>query len=424
MIIHIDCNSFYASCETAFRPDLRGKPVVVANCNEAGGGIILALSKEAKAIGLKRGNPVFQVKDVLEKNNVAVFPSNLLKYCDMSQRIMSLVIEKGTVLDFIQYSVDEFFGTVPTEDPEEVKLLLHNLKNDIEKGIGVPVSCGASSTYTLAKVATWFAKHYPAYEGVAVLPSEKRVAALEKLPIEEVWGIGRRIYKELQYYDVKTAFDFTQKKESFIRSKFTVTGVRTWKELQGTPCIDITSLPLQRNIMHSRTFTFMTSDFQTLRTYMSNYAAAASRKLRDQHSVCQSVGVFIATNPHRDDLEQYGNSASMRLVAPTSDTVTILKKAAELLQLIFREGLQYKRAGIILSDITADNAVQLDMFSNVEPQKSRSLMNATDNINTRYGMNKVRLASQGFEEKTPNLNGFQPLKNQTTNIDDIIVIKK
>lgn len=238
MIIHIDCNSFYASCEIIFRPDLQGKPVVVANCNEAGGGIILALSKEAKTIGLKRGNPIFQVKEIIEKNNVAVFPANLVKYCDISRRIMQVVIDENIVHNFIQYSVDEFFGTILEDDPDKLKRLLLKLKDDIERGIGVPVSCGASTSYTLAKAAIWYAKHYPAFNGVCILPKEKITAALERLPVEEVWGIGRASKHKLDHFGIHTADDFVNKQESFIKRFFSITGVRTWKELQGEPHFD------------------------------------------------------------------------------------------------------------------------------------------------------------------------------------------
>ena len=160
MILHIDCNSFYASCEVSLRPELKGRPVVVANYNEAGGGIILALSKEAKALGLKRGNPVFQVRQLLEQHQVVVFPANLQKYVDISRRVMKVVIESGLVMDFQRYSVDEFFATLPEMTKADTIDYVAQIKELIEHGTGIPVSCGISLTYTLAKVATWYAKRY------------------------------------------------------------------------------------------------------------------------------------------------------------------------------------------------------------------------------------------------------------------------
>lgn len=425
MIIHIDCNTFYVSCEISLRPDLLGKPVVVANCNEVGGGVILALNKEAKSLGLKRGIPVFQVRDLLEKHRVAVFPANLPKYVDISRRLMQVVRDQEIVLHFQQYSVDEFFGELPVDDAQQLRRYALKVKQHIEHCTGIPVSCGISATYTLAKVATWYAKHYQGYQGVCVLLQENYEKALRGIPITDVWGIGRRTAPRMEEMAIHTAFDFIQKPAFVVKQRFKVTGLRTWQELQGTRCITIESPALQRTMMHSRTFTYMTSDRQQLRTCISNYAVAVARKLRDQHSVCLSVGVFISTNSHREDLEQYGMSASTRLSVATADTALITKAALEVFERIFRPGYHYKKAGVVLLEITSDEAIQLDLFDspNHDIQKSRKLMETMDALNRKYGMDSVRLASQGFETTTPNLTNFQPLRNETTNINDIIEVK-
>lgn len=423
MILHIDCNTFYASCEVSLRPDLIGKPVVVANCNEAGGGIILALTKEAKALGLKRGNPVFQVKEILNKNDVAVFPANLPKYVDISRRLMQVVKDTGMVLNFTQYSIDEFFGELPTDDPGELRDVALKVKAHIEKCTGIPVSCGLSLTFTLAKVATWYSKHYSGYKGVCVLPKDKIETALKGLPLAEVWGIGYRTQPRLEAMGMHTAWDFHEKPEYFVQKTLHLPGVRTWKELHGEPCIDIQPLAKQRTIAHTRTFTFMTLKKEDLKTYISNFAVAAARKLRDQHSVCMEVTSFICTNPHREDLQQYGGSETVKLRVATSDTSLIVNAAVQALDAVFKEGFQYKRAGVILSYITSDEAVQLDMFeSSKNMEKSKKLMKTIDELNTKFGMNSVRLAVQGFEEAKPDLTNFQPLKNETTNINDIIEV--
>lgn len=424
MILHIDCNTFYASCEVSLRPDLYGKPVVVANCNEAGGGIILALTKEAKALGLKRGNPVFQVKDILNKNNVAVFPANLPKYVDISRRLMQVVKDQDIVLNFTQYSVDEFFGELPTNDSQELREIALKVKAHIEKCTGIPVSCGLSLTFTLAKVATWYAKHYPGYQGVCVLPEAKIPTALQGLPLADVWGIGYRTQPRLEAMGMHTAWDFHEKPEYFVQKTLHLPGVRTWKELHGEPCIDIQPLAKQKSIAHTRTFTFMSTKKEELQTYISNFAVAAARKLRDQHSVCLEVTSFICTNPHREDLAQYGGGKTVKLRVATADTGVIVNAACQALDAVFREGFQYKRAGVILSDITSDEAVQLDMFddSSRDMEKSKKLMEVVDALNTKFGMNSVRLAVQGFEEAKPDLTNFQPMKNETTNINDIIEV--
>lgn len=425
MILHIDCNTFYASCEVAMRPDLQGKPVAVANCNEAGGGIILALTKEAKALGLKRGDPVFKVTDILNRNHVAVFPCNLPKYVDISRRLMQVVKEQDMVLNFKQYSVDEFFGELPLTAPEELRQAALKIKSHIEQCTGIPVSCGISLSYTLAKVATWYSKHYSGYKGVCVLPEDKVEVALTHYPIADVWGIGRRSAPKLEGKGILTALDFYNQPEYFVRKLMNINGVRTWKELHGIPSVDIDNPPRQKSIVHSRTFTYMTSDEEQLHSYIAEYAVAAARKLRDQHSVCLCVSTFLSTNPHREDLDQYGNFATEKLLVATSDTSVIATAACNALRSIFRPGYQYKRAGVMLSDITGDDAIQLDLFNNQGEKITRSveLMKAIDALTTKYGMNSVKLASQGFDQEKMNLTNFQQLKNQTTNIEDIITVK-
>lgn len=425
MILHIDCNSFYASCEVSLRPDLKGKPVVVANCNEAGGGIILALTKEAKALGLKRGNPVFQVKDVLNKNNVAVFAANLPKYVDISRRLMQVVKEQEIVLDFIQYSVDEFFGELPIDDPGQLRVYALKVKEHVERCTGIPVSCGVSLTYTLAKVATWYAKHYAGYEGVCVLPEDKVDVALKGLPIADVWGIGRRTAPQLAMMGIATAWEFAQRSAAEVEQRLTVVGLRTWRELHGERCISIENPAMQKSIAHTRTFTYMTSDKKQMQTYVSNFAVAAARKLRDQHAICRQVTTFVATNRHRDDLDQYSDAATVKMNVSTSDAREITKAALDALEKVFRSGFMYKRAGVILADINSDECIQLDLFdSSAETyKKSRKLMGVMDSINSMYGMNSVRLASQGFDSFTPDLTNFQPPKNETTDINDIIEVR-
>eukprot|EP00825_Cyclidium_porcatum_P007075 TRINITY_DN13544_c0_g1_i4.p1 TRINITY_DN13544_c0_g1~~TRINITY_DN13544_c0_g1_i4.p1 ORF type:complete len:280 (+),score=-2.02 TRINITY_DN13544_c0_g1_i4:31-870(+) len=208
--------------------------------------------------------------------------------------------------------------------------------------MGIPVSCGASLTNTLAKVATWFAKHYPAYHEICILPKDKIDMALRKLPIQDVWGIGRASVPRLRYDNINTAYEFAFKSESYIQHRFSIAGVRTWKELHGVSCIDVSSPPKQRSIMLSRTFAYMTDSEDALHTYISNFAAGAARKLRDQHSVCRTITTFIVTNRHRDDLSQYGNSATRRFTTPTADTVEIVKGALDMLHQIFLSGYQYK----------------------------------------------------------------------------------
>lgn len=424
MILHIDCNTFYASCEASLRPDLFGKPIVVANCNEAGGGIILALNREAKALGLKRGDPVFKVQDILNYYGVAVFPANLPKYVDISRRLMQVVRDMDMVTNFQQYSVDEFFGELPLEDPQDLREAATRIKRQIERCTGIPVSCGISLSYTLGKVATWYAKHFKGYNGVCVLPKDKIEIALKDFEIGEVWGIGRSSALKLRSRGIDKAIDFYNKREFDVKHLLNINGVRTWQELHGIPTVDIETVESQKSMMHSSTFTYMAEDLNTLSTYVANYSAAVSRKLRDQHSACLCVSVFLGTNPHRDDLAQYGNMASVWLPVATADSIVIGNAAQQALNSIFRKGFKYKRAGVMLTELSPDNAIQLSLFCpNYDVTKSKNLMGVFDSVNNKFGMDTLRLASQGFEKPKLNLMNFQPMKNETTNINDIITVR-
>lgn len=403
MCIHLDCNNFFVSCELISRPELRGTPVVVANDNGNNGGIILALNQEAKAVGLKRGNPLFQVSQLIEKQHVTVIDVHHQLYHDISHQIMEHVRQTEMVLDFVQYSVDEFFGTMPDDDPIRLRGYLLKLKNLIGEKTGIPVSCGAGMSYTLAKTATWFAKHYPGYEGICVMPAEKREQALARVPIADVWGIGRRSIKKLSQEGIQTALDYTQKSEAWVRRLFNVTGIRTWKELRGEPAITLASHERQKSIMYSRTFAHMTDSKTVLLRELSNYATAATRRLREQGSLCGAVTVFLATNRHRTDLAQYNADDTLKLTTPTDDTRIVMQAVSTLLGRIYQPRYQYKQAGVILSQLQSNSGMQLDLFAPQQTEdrtKQKRLMQAIDSINERFGKNQIHFAVQGGESDT------------------------
>ena len=403
MYIHLDCNNFFVSCELISRPELRGTPVVVANDNGNNGGIILALNQEAKVVGLKRGNPLFQVSQLIEKQHVTVIDVHHQLYHDISHQIMEHVRQTEMVLDFVQYSVDEFFGTMPADDPIRLRGYLLKLKNLIREKTGIPVSCGAGMSYTLAKTATWFAKHYPAYEGICVMPADKREQALARVPIADVWGIGRRSIKKLSQEGIQTALDYTQKSEAWVQRLFNVTGVRTWKELRGEPAITLASHERQKSIMYSRTFAHMTDSKTVLLRELSNYATAATRRLREQGSLCGAVTVFLATNRHRTDLAQYNVDDTLKLTTPTDDTRAVMQAVSTLLERIYQPRYQYKQAGVILSQLQSNSGMQLDLFAPQQADdrtKQKRLMHAIDSINERFGKNQIHFAVQGGESDT------------------------
>ena len=400
MYIHLDCNNFFVSCELVSRPELKGTAVVVANNNGNNGGIILALNQEAKAIGLKRGNPIFQVAQLIEQQHVTVIDVHHHLYHDVSHHIMDEVRKTEMVLNFVQYSVDEFFGEMPDDDPTRLRGYLQTLKDLIMRETGIPVSCGAGMTYTLAKTATWFAKHYPAYNGICIMPADKREQALSKVFIKDIWGIGRRSIKTIALNGIQTALDYTRQPEAWIKRHFGVTGLRTWKELNGIPAITIASHERQKSIMYSRTFAHMTNNKTVLMRELSNYASSATRKLREQGSLCRTVTVFLATNRHREDLPQYNADDTIKLSTPTDDSTQIIHVAKQLLDRLFRENYQYKQAGIILGQLQHADGVQLDLFvPNQAQDKARKqrLMQAMDGINRRFGRNQIHFAVQGTE---------------------------
>lgn len=392
MIVHIDCNTFFASCEVAFHPELYGKPVVVANSNEAGGGVILALTPEAKRLGLKRGNPVFQVRKLIHDNGVVMFDVNHEKYRNTSKQIMQSVVEQDIVQNFVQYSIDEFFGEIPVDDEAEVRRYVKMVKDLIAKETDIPVSCGCSQTYTLAKVATWYAKHYAGYGGICVLSEANRQKALAGLPIGDVWGIGRKFSKFLTANNITTALDFAQMSEQYVNHTMKTAGLHTWQELHGQCVISIDRDSMQKSMSQSQTFAYMTDDIQKLRELISMFVSKLARKLREQNSMCQTVMVYIRTNRHRPDLKQRAADNSRKMPTPSQDTRVITEIAMQLLDSIYMPGFMYKKMGVILTDITPSDAVQLDLFSNNDIGKSRKLMQALDDINRKYGADTIHSA--------------------------------
>lgn len=404
--VHIDCNSYFASCEVATRPELDGKPVVVANdvrviggavqANEWGratsSGVILALNAEAKALGLVRGVPLFKVMPLLKEKGVMICGADHHKYKLISQAIMRSVVEQGIVQDFVQYSVDEFFGTLPLDDPAEVRFYTAKVRDMIQSVHRIPVGCGCSQTNTLSKVATHFAKHYKGYGGICVLTPEKREKALSMLAVGEVWGVGRQNRKHLESKGIRTALDLANMRQDEVERLLNTAGVRTWMELNGRQAVTLGSHERQKSIMQSHTFVEMITDKERLKSEVAVFATSCAATLRKQESLCNAVTLFIRTNRYRDDLSQYGNQATCRLQRPTADTTVIIKAATTLLDKIFRQGYQYKQAGVVLGGIVADEGHQLDLFSADEDERRRKLMNMVDEINGRYGRGSITFA--------------------------------
>ena len=417
-----DCNNFYCSCERVFHPDLIGKPVVVLSNND---GCVIARSEESKALGIKMGDVFYQVKDKLEQNDVAVFSSNYNLYGDMSRRVMSLLSRYSPKVDV--YSIDEaFLDFTGMGTSEELTEYCRKMVRHIGKGTGIPISLGIAPTKTLAKMASKFAKKHKGYEGVCLMDTdEKREKALKLFDVADVWGIGHRSVEKLNYYGIKTAWDLTQKSESWVRREMTVTGVRTWKELRGESCISIEELPHKKSICTSRSFAEQgLNKLAEVEEAIANFAAQCSRKLREQHTVCSSMTVFAHTSRFRQDLPQSYIYQTVNLIVPSNDQQELVSLAVKTLRANWKDGdgYFYKKAGVILWGICRDNAIQTNLFDQVDREKQAALAKAIDAINRKNGHNKIRVAVQG-DEKGWQLKREYISKQYTTNLDDVIVLK-
>lgn len=410
----VDCNNFYASCERVFNPSLNGKPIVVLSNND---GCVIARSNEAKALGIKMGVPAYQIKDLVKKHDVAVFSSNYVLYGDMSGRVMSMLAELAPEIEV--YSIDEAFLNL--EGIQDLQTVGSKIVRQVTRGTGIPVSAGIASTKTLAKVANKFAKKYPAYNRLCIIDTEeKREKALKLFEIGDVWGIGRRQAAKLEKQGVKTAYDFTQLPGSWVRKNMTVTGERTWKELRGISCIDMeTAPPAKKQICTSRSFGKMVEDIDTMSEAIATHASTCAKKLRQQKSYAMSLLVFIHTNNFREDLPQYWKNTIIKLPVPTSDTLEIVHYALEGLKSIFMPGYQYKKAGVIITEIVT--SAQLGLFDTVDREKREKLMQAIDKVNGEH-RHLVKLAVQG-NGRDWKLKQEQLSKRYTTDINEVLTIK-
>jgi DNA polymerase V len=388
----VDCNNFFVSCERVFDSRLEGKPVIVLSNND---GCAISRSNEAKALGIKMGANFFEIEHIVKKYNVQVFSTNFALYADMSMRVKSLVSQFCP--DTEDYSIDEMFCFWGGFQHINLKEYCTEIAKTVKQGTGIPVSIGVAPTKTLAKVANRYAKKYTAYNNVCLIDTdEKRNKALQKCEIGDVWGIGRQHTKRLTAMGIKTAYDFTQLSKAWVRKYMTVTGERTWSELQGVPCIEMeTAPPPKQTIMVSRSFGKMIDDYTTVSEAVSTYTAMAAAKLRKQKSCAASILVFIDTNPFREDLAQYSKNIVMNLPVASNSTQELIHYALDGLKKIFRPNYLYKKAGAMLMDICSEDIVQGNLFDKVDRKKHKNLMTVLDSVNDRYGRNTLKIACMG-----------------------------
>lgn len=419
MFALVDCNNFYASCERAFNPSWNGRPVVVLSNND---GCVIARSNEVKALGIKMGVPAYQIKNEIERHGIGVFSSNYTLYGDMSNRVMTLLSSYSPNVEV--YSIDECFLNFSGFELYRLKEYGENIVRTVTKGTGIPVSMGIAPTKTLAKVANKFAKKYKGYKGVCVIDTEeKRIEALKRTEIGDVWGIGRRHAKRLEKFGVINAYDFTQMPGNWVRQQMTVVGERTWKELNGESCISLElAAPTKKQICTSRAFGEPLSHIEGLEEAVSSYASICAGKLRRQRSCAQALMVFIHTNNFREDLPQYSRNCVIKLPVPTSDTPEIVHYALTALRNIYSKGYLFKKAGVILLDIVPGTAIQQNMFDKVDREKQNKLMQVADRLNSGFNRNSLSLAVQGGRREWK-LKQERLSPCYTTKLNDIIKIK-
>ncbi len=390
MIALLDCNSFYASCERIFRPDLWKRPVAVLSNND---GCIIAMTKEVKDIGIDRGAVEFKVRHILKKHNAAVFSANFALYGNISERINNLLYDFAPEVE--TYSIDESFIKLDGIRNINYQDYALQIKNLIERGVKVPVSVGVARNKTLSKVANKIAKKGT---GVFVIDSEQiRVQALQNTDIADIWGVGRKYADRLKKYGIYTAYDMTQVPEKWIKKEMTVQGLRLVQELKGHRIHDIVleSEPKQC-ISYTRAFGKLITDYGELRQAVCEYANRVAEQLRKQNSVAKLLRVFIHTNPHKDE-PQYAKNKVLTLAVASNSSPILTKVATNALRSIFEPGYRYMKAGVIVDALSSADAVQDSLFDDFKHDDHRNLMNAMDSINFKYGLDILKPASCGTE---------------------------
>lgn len=418
MFALVDCNNFYASCERVFQPHLKDKPIVVLSNND---GCVIARSNEAKALGIPMGAVAFKYKEIFEQHNINVFSSNYTLYGDMSNRVMNLLREFTPEVEV--YSIDEAFLKFTGFDFYDLKEYGEVIRQTVTKGTGIPISIGFAPTKALSKVANRIAKKFPKdTNSVHIIDNEeKRIKALNWLKIEDVWGIGGRYSKRLYKYGVKTAYDFTLLPNEFVRKELSIKGLRLKRELSGLPTLGLEFNKNKKAIATTRSFDKMYSGFRTLNERVSTFAVSCAEKLRKQNSCCNLLMVFIITNGHRKDLKQYSKNIVVRTDYPTNSSIDLVRYASIGLKAIFKEGYQYKKAGVVVMGITPQEQKQLNLFVKENP-KHQNIMQVMDKINLSLGQQKLKLGVQDLG-RTWKMRQEKLSPRYTTKLDEVIEIK-
>jgi DNA polymerase V len=415
----VDCNNFYVSCERLFNPRLEKRPVIVLSNND---GCAVSRSDEAKALGIEMATPAFMARDIIEKNQVAVFSSNYTLYGDISDRVMKTL---GSFVPRLEiYSIDEAFLDMHDMEYNDLLELSLQIRTTVMQHVGIPVCVGIAPTKTLAKMANRYAKKYRKGIGVHWAANDQLIKEmLSVTEVGDIWGIGRQYALFLKRNGFKSALDFISAPEEWVKKNMTVVVQRLFNELKGIPAIAWEfKPPPKKNICTSKSFGKLLTKKDEIKEALCNYAAACALKLRNQNSCCRSILVFLQTNLHRTQDKQYSRSITIDLQSPTNFTGEIINYASKGFDIIFKEGYNYLKCGVMALDIVPANTVQASFFDKCDRKKNKTIMEAMDKVNRRLGKEIVRLSAQGFEKKYRLKTEY--LSSQfTTDIKQILKVK-
>ena len=417
MFALIDCNNFYVSCERVFNPNLNGKPVVVLSNNDV---CAISRSDEAKRLGIPMGAPIFKYRSIINQHNVIVLSSNYPLYADMSNRVMTTI--SNFIPDVEIYSIDEAFLKFEGYENYDLFNYASKMRNTILKWTGIPTSVGIAPTKSLAKISNKIARKFPSQtKHVYILDTDyKRSKALNYFPLNDIWGIGRRLSKRLQNIGCKNASDFVNLPEQWVKSNLSIVELKIQQELKGISNLDLDSLKIKKSIATTRSFEKPISDLGKLKERVSTFSLSCAEKLRRQNSLCNVMIVFIRSNYFRKDLQQHSCSRVVTLPYPTNSSFVLNNYALKAIKNMFQDKIDYKKAGVIVTSLVPNNSYQLGIFEN-EDYRHKPLMKTMDYINSKYG-EKIKLANQDLKRKWKMKQEFlSPC--YTTKIDDIIRIK-
>ena len=416
-----DVNAFYASCETVFRPDLKGRPVVVLSNND---GCVIARSAEAKPF-VKMGEPYFKQKDSFRRHGVVCFSSNYELYADMSNRVMTTLEEMAPRCEI--YSIDELFCDLTgVRNCRDLTEFGREIRATVLQRTHLTVGVGIAPTKTLAKLANHAAKQWQRQtRGVVDLSNvERQRKLMALLPVAEVWGVGRRISKTLEAMGIKTALHLADSDIHFIRKRFNVVLERTVRELRGEPCLELEEFtPVRQEIVCSRSFGGRITEYEDMRQAICSYAARAAEKLRHEHQFCRFISAFVKTSPFVPHEPYYGNCASVKLLTPTQDSRDIISAASRCLGAIWKEGHRYQKAGVMLGDFYSQGVAQLNLFDENPPRKnSQKLMDVLDYLNAENGRGTLYFAGQGIQQQWQ-MKREMLSPRYTTRYADLLIVK-